>query len=196
MKTPKKPVLTALAFSAIGGAFVWGNRPRPAVEPLVTPPVAVVAAGVKSPVDAVKPAPPAIATVPPLTSPPPAQGAGAVAATAQPRPAHFHPDKPPIQDPVARIALSAVGVDPEAEAYWVAAINNPDLPPEERKDLIEDLNEDGLSDPAHPGPQDMPVIQARLDLLDNLVPMDDVNLAAMQEARKDLVALLNGEEVK
>ena len=49
--------------------------------------------------------------------------------------------KDPIQDPDARDALSLVGIDPEAEAYWISAINDPTLPPEERKDLIEDLNE-------------------------------------------------------
>src|SRR5947207_6574271 len=37
------------------------------------------------------------------------------------------------QDPLARMALSLVGDDDVAEAIWVRAINNPDLPPKERK---------------------------------------------------------------
>jgi hypothetical protein len=103
--------------------------------------------------------------------------------------------KPPIQDPDARDALSLVGADPVAEEYWVSAINNPNLPAEERKDLIEDLNEDGLSDPHHPGPQDMPLILSRIQLIEELAPdsMDQVNADAFAEAYKDLVNLASGQ---
>lgn len=105
--------------------------------------------------------------------------------------------KPPIEDPDARAALSLVGTDPQAEEYWVSAINNPNLPAEERKDLIEDLNQDGLSDPQHPGPQDMPVILNRIKLIETLEPdsMDQVNADAFAEAYKDLVNLANGQPV-
>jgi hypothetical protein len=103
--------------------------------------------------------------------------------------------KPPIEDLMARTALSYVGVDPEAEAYWENAINNPNLSADERKDLIEDLNEDGLSDPKNPGPEDMPLIASRLMLIEELAPyaMDQVNADAFAEAYKDLTGLLNGE---
>jgi hypothetical protein len=99
--------------------------------------------------------------------------------------------KPDLQDPVARVALSLVGEDPEAEAYWIYAINNPDLPAHERQDLIEDLNEDGLSDPRNPSIDDLPLIIARLQLIEELVPeaMDQVNADAFQEAYRDLVNL-------
>ena len=65
---------------------------------------------------------------------------------------------------------------------------------EERKDLIEDLNEDGLSDPQHPAPEDMPVILNRIQLIEQLAPdsMDQVNAAAFAEAYKDLVNLAKG----
>lgn len=81
-----------------------------------------------------------------------------------------------------------VGADRHAEAYWNAAINNPALPEEERKDLIEDLNEDGLSDPENPGPVDLPLIAARIHLIEVLAPdaMDDANADAFVEAYKDL----------
>jgi len=107
-------------------------------------------------------------------------------------------EKPPIQDPDARAALSLVGADPEAEQYWMAAINDPTLPAEERKDLIEDLNEDGLSDPKHPGPQDVPLIVSRIQLIEELAPnsMDPVNAKAFAEAYKDLNNMLAGEPVK
>lgn len=104
-------------------------------------------------------------------------------------------EKPPIQDPDARAALSLVGADPEAENYWASAINNPNLPAEERKDLIEDLNEDGLSDPHHPGPQDMPLIWNRIQIIEELAPnaMDQVNADAFAEAYKDLLNLADGK---
>jgi hypothetical protein len=104
--------------------------------------------------------------------------------------------KPQLQDPMARIALSAVGANADAEKYWYSAINDPSLPAHERQDLIEDLNETGLIDPRHPTPEDLPLIVNRLALIEQLAPqaMDEVNLAAFQEAYKDLVNLLVGKQ--
>lgn len=102
-----------------------------------------------------------------------------------------------VQDPEARLALSFVGTDPAAEAYWSQAINDPNLPSEERKDLIEDLNEDGLADPKNPTAQDMPIILNRIQLLEEMAPqaMDPVNAKAFAEAYKDLVDLYHGNPV-
>jgi hypothetical protein len=96
-------------------------------------------------------------------------------------------DAPP-QDELARWALSFVGADPDAEDYWVEAINDPILSAHERQDLIEDLNEDGLSDPDHPTMWDLPLIMSRLLLIEELAPfaMDQANADAFQEAYKDL----------
>ena len=82
-----------------------------------------------------------------------------------------------------------VGADPEAEAVWVDAINNPDLPARERQDLIEDLNEEGFADPKNLTPDDLPLILSRLELIEQYAPsaMDEVNLAAFMEAYKDLM---------
>lgn len=101
------------------------------------------------------------------------------------------PPKAPLQDPLARDALVWVGLDPMAEAYWHAAINDPSLSAHERQDLIEDLNEEGLSDPKHPGPEDIPVILSRIRLIEAAGPyaMDQVNADAFDEAYKDLVNL-------
>ena len=106
--------------------------------------------------------------------------------------------KEEIHDPDARVALSFVGMDPDAEAYWVGAINNPNLSADERQNLIEDLNEDGLSDPKHPGPEDLPLILNRIQLIEQLAPyaMDQVNADAFAEAYKDLVNMLNGQPVR
>ena len=105
--------------------------------------------------------------------------------------------KEPIQDPDARAALGLVGVDPNAEAYWTSAIFDTSLPDAEREDLMEDLNEDGLSDPKHPGPEDMPVILNRLALIEQLAPQaDDFMLEHLGEAYKDLNNLLAGKPVQ
>jgi hypothetical protein len=73
------------------------------------------------------------------------------------------------------------------------AINDPTLPPNERQDLIEDLNEDGLSDPKHPTTDDLPLIFNRLLIIETVGPdaMDSVNANAFGEAYKDLVNLAN-----
>jgi len=112
--------------------------------------------------------------VQPAASTPPSPGGGGA--------------KDPIQDPVARVALSFVGSDSEAEAYWYAAINDPSLPAHERSDLIEDLNEDGFPDPENPTLNDLPLIVSRLQIIEEvaLEAMDKVNADAFAEAYKDL----------
>jgi hypothetical protein len=100
-----------------------------------------------------------------------------------------------IKDPLARVALSFVGADPDADYYWTLAINDPTLSAHERQDLIEDLNEDGLLNPRHPGRDDLPLIVSRIQLIEELAPyaMDQVNADAFREAYKDLVNMVNGQ---
>ncbi len=101
-----------------------------------------------------------------------------------------------VQDPLARVALFFVGTgDQEADAYWESAIFDPSLPAEERKDLIEDLNETGMADPHDPGPADLPMILARIGLIEQLVPysIDQVDANAFAEAYKDLSGLAIGQ---
>lgn len=139
----------------------------PASEPLTPPPVA---APVTAPVK--KSATPVI---PP--APEPAAPAPGVPRT-----------KEPPQNPLARAALSLVGSDSEAEELWLAAINDPDLPANERKDLIEDLNEDGFPSPRQLTADDLPLILSRIALIERLAPdaLDEVNAEAFLEAYKDL----------
>src|SRR5262245_60022713 len=47
----------------------------------------------------------------------------------------------PVTEPAARDALGRVGFDPAADDVYIAAINDPNLAPNQRKNLIEDLNE-------------------------------------------------------
>ncbi|MBW8863665.1 MAG: hypothetical protein JF609_01855 [Verrucomicrobia bacterium] len=104
-----------------------------------------------------------------------------------------NPAKPkePLRDPDARTALSLVGIDPDAEAYWVSAISDTSLPDQEREDLMEDLNEDGLSDPKHPGPEDLPLIVNRLAIIEEIAPNADPFMQEhLGEAYKDLSKML------
>jgi hypothetical protein len=96
------------------------------------------------------------------------------------------------EPPIARMALSLVGMDDEAEMIWVTSINDPQVPPEARKNLIEDLNEDGFPDPKNMTPDDVPLILNRMAMIEDLAPdaMDDVNAAAFAEAYKDLNNML------
>ena len=88
----------------------------------------------------------------------------------------------------ARRALSFVGIDPDAEAVWASAINDPARAAHERQNLIEDLNEEGFPDPRHVTADDLPLIERRLALIEQFAAeaMDDVNAAAFAEAYKDL----------
>ena len=198
MNATKVIVFSSLtAFVMAIGYAVMMNHPseqRTGIIPLPSSPKAVVAtAALASPTtqtsaiesETVRPvAETVVATNRPLAQ-------KKIAATQASKPAKV---KPPVQDPDARAALSLVGADPLAEQYWAAAINDPNLPANERKDLIEDLNEDGLSDPKHPGPQDLPLIANRLRLIEELAPsaMDAVNADAFAEAYKDLQNLAAG----
>jgi hypothetical protein len=104
----------------------------------------------------------------------------------------------PHRDLMARAALSLVGTgDPDAEAYWMDAIFDPSLPDQEREDLMEDLNEEGLSDPRHPGPEDLPLIVNRLAIIEEVAPYaDSFMIEHLGEAYKDLVGLLNGRSLQ
>jgi hypothetical protein len=151
---------------------------------------------------AIGPAAPSPATQSPPTAAP-TKAAAKAPATAAAASQGGRPGKEPLQDPLAREALAFVGADPFAEEYWFAAINDPSLPAQERQDLIEDLNEDGLSDPKHPGLQDLPLIMNRLVLIEKVAPTapDQVNADALEEAYKDLQQLArmaagSGEQVK
>lgn len=88
-------------------------------------------------------------------------------------------------------ALRYVGVDPAAEATWLAAINDSNTPPEARSDLIEDLNQEGYGDNDRPTAADLPLVRARLRLIERLAAdaADEVNAAAFAEAYKDLLEM-------
>ena len=61
--------------------------------------------------------------------------------------------------------------------------------PHKRKDLVDDRNEYGFSNKKNPVPVDLPMIRARLAIIDRLMPeaMDKTNADAFAEAKKDLL---------
>jgi type IV secretory pathway VirB10-like protein len=91
-----------------------------------------------------------------------------------------------------REALAMIGHDPAADEVWIQAINDPSLSASARQNLIEDLNEDGLSY-RNLTMDDLPVIEYRIGLIEDLRPyaMDKVNADAFDEAHKDLVNMAN-----
>jgi hypothetical protein len=58
-----------------------------------------------------------------------------------------------------------------------------------RKNLIEDLNQDGFPDTKNLTARDLPLIQNRISLIEQLAPSatDPANAAAFKEAYKDLL---------
>jgi hypothetical protein len=96
------------------------------------------------------------------------------------------------KEPLARLALSYVGADAQANEFYQKAINDPVLTPNHRKNLIEDLNEDGLNFKKLTE-RDLPLIMNRIALIEQLAPnaMDAANAAAFKEAYKDLVNMQN-----
>lgn len=96
---------------------------------------------------------------------------------------------PAKKEPLARLALNFAGADPQANDFYVTAINDMGLTKDQRSNLIEDLNEDGFSNPKNLSASDLPLIENRLALIEQLAPSaaDEVNAAAFKEAHKDLM---------
>jgi hypothetical protein len=116
----------------------------------------------------------------------------------EPRPVIQAAPEPVAQKPeptaceIAREALYTVGLDPVAEKVWLDTINNLENPAHDRKNLIEDLDTTGFKSHRNPTPEDVPLIQSRLALIEKYAPSaaDPVNAAAFQEAKKDLTRML------
>ena len=98
---------------------------------------------------------------------------------------------PAKKEPFARLALNYVGADAQANEFYQKAINDLALSASHRKNLIEDLNQDGFPDTKNLTARDLPLIQNRLSLIEQLAPHapDSVNAAAFKEAYKDLLKM-------
>jgi hypothetical protein len=205
MRNPRLLLLGALVVlgASVSAFLQWNEHPNGPVPPPVKEAAAPTPTVPASPAISATPAqppPPGTRSEPApvkqfeVASADPAAQPAAIAPAVAPARKQYQPGLSKFknaQDPQARLALSGVGSDTTAELRWIAAINDPNLPAKERKDLIEDLNEDGLSDPSHPAPRDLPVIESRLHLIEQLLPsaIDQTNADAFREAQKDLIKM-------
>jgi hypothetical protein len=103
--------------------------------------------------------------------------------------------EPGSKEPLARLALAFVGASPQAAELFHTAVLDQALLPDQRRELVEDLNQDGLSNKKTPTPEDLKIIASRYALtqaylLQDYVLNDKVLNAAFREADKDLRNLL------
>ena len=169
-----------LLFAGVMAAILWNRQPS---KPIVAPP--------QQPEQAAAP----LAETPParVEQPPPIEPVKEPAVQPSPKPkvqsqAQAPTAKEPLHDPDARDALALVGLDPNAEQYWLEAIYDTSLPDNEREDLMEDLNETGFADPKNLTSDDLPLILSRLEIIDAILPnTDDFMAQHLLEAQKDLM---------
>lgn len=103
--------------------------------------------------------------------------------------------EPGSKEPLARLALAYVGANPQAVQLWHEAILDPSLSPGQRRNLIEDLNDDGILNRKTPTPEDLKLIANRFALTQaylqqDYVLNDKLLNAAFLEANKDLANYL------
>lgn len=196
MRTVALALCGALIATAAAG-YILSRAPRtPPLSPAPAP-----RAPAPSSLPSPRPDPVSTTQTTPPPTPLPAALSAVTAPERAPEPAPESPTKPvkpkkpkrELKDPRSREALALVGSVSGAEIRWLAAINNEDLPAEERSDLIEDLNEEGFADPRQPTREDLPLIVNRLALIRRYAPfaIDQVNAEAFAEAHKDLMIMYN-----
>ena len=97
-----------------------------------------------------------------------------------------------VKDLLARLSTDSLGIDPEAEQYWLAAINDSNIEADDRRELILALETAGFADPTSLSADDLPLIAGRIALVEELAPnaIDNVNAAALQEVYQTLVSML------
>lgn len=99
------------------------------------------------------------------------------------------------KEPLARVALTYVGANPQAAELFHTAVLDQTLKPDQRRELVEDLNQDGLSNTRNPTPEDLKIVANRYALTQaylqqDYVQDDKVLNAAFREADKDLRNML------
>lgn len=99
------------------------------------------------------------------------------------------------REPLARVALAYVGANEQAGELYHAAVLDPSLQPDQKRELVEDLNQDGLGSTKNPTADDMKIIANRYALTQaylqqDYVQNDKVLNAAFREADKDLRRML------
>ena len=103
--------------------------------------------------------------------------------------------EPGSKEPLARVALAYVGANDQAMELYHAAVLDPALQPDQKRELVEDLNQDGLGSSKNPTADDLKIIANRYALTQaylqqDYVQNDKVLNAAFREADKDLRRML------
>lgn len=95
------------------------------------------------------------------------------------------------KEAAGRFALGFAGGDSKADQLYHTAINDSAIPLNDRKNLIEDLNEVGYENLKSPTANDLRLVSSRLDLIKHYRADSDAKLAAsFDEAEKDLRNML------
>jgi hypothetical protein len=103
--------------------------------------------------------------------------------------------EPDSKESLARVALAYVGANEQAATLFHAAVLDATLKPDQRRELVEDLNQDGLSNQKNLSPADLEIVSKRYALTQaylrqDYVQSDKVLNAAFREADKDLANML------
>jgi hypothetical protein len=103
--------------------------------------------------------------------------------------------EPGSKEPLARLALAFVGANQQAGELFHTAVLDQALLPDQKRELVEDLNQDGLSNKKAPTPEELKIIANRYALTQtylqqDYVQNDKVLSAAFREADKDLRNML------
>jgi len=183
----KTKVSVAILVLCCAGAWLWqSHRSSPQAVTPKLPPAPVVQVATAPPAPEVAPAQENTEPAKPVVEIPAVKPKAKIQKAAQNQSSQ-KPPKEPLHDPQARDALALVGLDPQAEQYWLRAIFDSSLPDKEREDLMEDLNEVGFADPKNLTPNDLPLIVSRLQLIEQLEPnVDPFMKEHLDEAYKDL----------
>ncbi len=103
--------------------------------------------------------------------------------------------EPGSKEPLARLALAFVGANQQAGELFHTAVLDPSLLPDQKRELVEDLNQDGLSNKKALTPEELKIVASRYALTQtylqqDYVQNDKVLHAAFREADKDLRKML------
>jgi hypothetical protein len=103
--------------------------------------------------------------------------------------------EPDSKESLARLALAYVGANDQAIELFHEAVLDTTLKPDQTRNLIEDLNQDGLSNRKNLSPADLGIIAKRYALTQAYLQQDYVINnktlnAAFREADKDLANML------
>ena len=100
-----------------------------------------------------------------------------------------------VKEPLVRSALAFVGVNDQALQIFGQAVRDPALAGEPIRNLVEDLNQDGIRNEKKPTPEDLKLIANRYALTQRFLQQDFVLnnqalLEGFREADKDLRNML------